>query len=404
MKKIDFSSAEKPGSYTEKRNCPLCKSKRSKSFLRFDNFQFLTDSPEYSKTVDIDIHMCDECETIFNNPVYTDIGFNNLFSEMAHSYGMTEGRTLEQIDYLNEIGVLDNTRSVLDLGCYRGEFLSHFPDNLEKDGIDIDLPSISLAKQQFPKANFFCQDLEKFNTGKKYDLIVMLHVLEHLKNPLEVLINILNSSHKDTYLLIEVPILENGFTNDVNGFFSAQHLTHFSRNSLKNFFKHAGWEIIRLDEQPSYNGTRVIAKPSLKKHMKYVPEITEDTGILYSYLRHWYNILQDVEEKLKRSSENNKFIIWGAGLHTEFLFNKTSFFRKNKELEFLFFDSDPAKIGRTYRGVQIVPPFTNMKKSYFDTPIVLSSYRGTESMKVECIKHGWDEDKIISFYDYYSLY
>ena len=77
------------------------------------------------------------------------------------------------------------------------------------------------AWQQFPKANFFCQDLEKFNTGKKYDLIVMLHVLEHLKNPLEVLINILNSAHKDTYLLIEVPILENGFTNDVNGFFSA---------------------------------------------------------------------------------------------------------------------------------------------------------------------------------------
>jgi len=347
--------------------------------------------------------MCDECETIFNNPVYTDIGFNNLFSEMAHSYGMTEGRTIEQIDYLNDIGVLKNTRSVLDLGCYRGEFLSHFPDNLEKDGIDIDLPSISHAKQQFPKTNFFCQDLEKFNTGKKYDLIVMLHVLEHLKNPLEVLINILNSSHKDTYLLIEVPILENGFTNDVNGFFSAQHLTHFSRTSLKNFFKHGGWEIIRLDEQPSYNGTRVIAKPSLKKK-KYVPEITGDTGVLYSYFRHWYNVLQDVEEKLKRSSENKKYIIWGAGLHTEFLFNKTSFFRKNKELEFLFFDSDPTKIGSTYRGVQIVAPFTQTKNVSFDTPIVLSSYRGTESMRRECIKQGWDEDKIISFYDYYSLY
>ena len=231
----------------------------------------------------------------------------------------------------------------------------------------------------------------------------MLHVLEHLKNPLEVLINILNSSHKDTYLLIEVPILENGFTNDVNGFFSAQHLTHFSRTSLKNFFKHGGWEIIRLDEQPSYNGTRVIAKPSLE-NKKYVPEITGDTGVLYSYFRHWYNVLQDVEEKLKRSSENKKYIIWGAGLHTEFLFNKTSFFRKNKELEFLFFDSDPTKIGSTYRGVQIVAPFTQTKNVSFDTPIVLSSYRGTESMRRECIKQGWDEDKIISFYDYYSLY
>ena len=191
MKNIDFSLEEKTESYTEVRNCPLCKSKYSKSVLRFDNFQFLTDSTEYSKTVDIDIHICDECETIFNNPVYTDIGFNNLFSEMAQSYGMSKGRSLEQVDYLKKIGVLKDTRSILDLGCYRGEFLSHFPDNLEKDGIDIDLQSIELAKQKFPKTNFFCQDLEKFNTGKKYDLIVMLHVLEHLKNPLEVIKNIL---------------------------------------------------------------------------------------------------------------------------------------------------------------------------------------------------------------------
>ena len=63
----------------------------------------------------------------------------------------------------------------------------------------------------------------------------MFHVLEHLKNPLETLINILKSAHQTTYLLIEVPILENGFTNDINGFFSAQHLTHFSRQSLKLF-------------------------------------------------------------------------------------------------------------------------------------------------------------------------
>ncbi len=403
MKKIDFSSEEKPGSYTEERNCPICKSRRSKSVLRFDNFKFLTDSSEYSKTIDIDIHMCDECEAIFNNPVYTDIGFNNLFSEMAHSYGMTEGRTLEQIDYLSEIGILENTKSVLDLGCYRGEFLSHFPDNLEKDGIDIDLPSISLAKQQFPKANFFCQDLEKFNTGKKYDLIVMLHVLEHLKNPLQVLINILNSAHKDTYLLIEVPILENGFTNDLNGFFSAQHLTHFSRASLKNLFKHGGWEIIRLDEQPSYNGTRVIAKPSLN-NVKFVPEIIGETRVLYSYLQHWFNVLQDIEEKLNRVDNYKNYIIWGAGLHTEFLFNKTSFFRKNRESKFLFFDSDPTKIGMTYRGVPIVAPFFEMKDTSLNIPIVLSSYRGTESMKEECINRGWNEDKIVSFYNHYKLY
>ena len=145
-----------------------------------------------------------------------------------------------------------------------------------------------------------------------------------------------------------MPILENGFTNDVNGFFSAQHLTHFSRASLKNFFKHGGWEIIRLDEQSSYNGTRVIAKPSTNNET-FVPKITGDTSILYRYLQHWFNVLRDIEEKLNGLDKNEKYIIWGAGLHTEFLFNKTSFFRRNKGSQFIFFDSDLKKIGKTYR-------------------------------------------------------
>ena len=65
MKKIDFP-AKKSLSYTELRNCPLCNSSQSKSILRFDSFQFLTDSHEHSKTVDIDIHICDQCTTFFN--------------------------------------------------------------------------------------------------------------------------------------------------------------------------------------------------------------------------------------------------------------------------------------------------------------------------------------------------
>ena len=403
MKKIDFSIKEKPEAYTELRNCPLCESDDSKSILRFDNFQFLTDCKEHSKIADIDIHICNQCETIYNNPVYTDVGFNNLFSEMAHSYGMTQGRPSEQIDYFNNIGVLENAKSVLDLGCYRGELLSHFPNHLEKDGVDIDQPSIEFARLNFPEANFYCQDLEKFNTGKKYDLIIMLHVLEHLKNPLEVIKNIHNAAHQNSYLIIEVPILENGFTNDVNGFFSAQHLTHFSRASLKNFFKKGGWEIIRLDEQTQYNGARVVATPT-KKTEQFLPKINGDTAMLYSYLQHWFKVLQAIEEKLNKFSYSDKYIVWGAGLHTEFLFNKTSFFRKNKSSEFLFFDSDPAKIGKTYRGVPIVAPFFDIENISINTPIIISSYRGTEAMKDECIKRGWNEDKVMIFYDYFRLY
>ena len=117
----------------------------------------MTDSHEHSKTVDIDIHICDQCTTLFNNPVYTDEGFKNL-CRMGHSYGMSEGRSNEQIDYLRNIE-FKQISSVLDLGCYRGELLSHFLVNWRKtESILIFLHKD--CQRAVSKINFFCQDLE----------------------------------------------------------------------------------------------------------------------------------------------------------------------------------------------------------------------------------------------------
>ena len=160
---------------------------------------------------------------------------------------------------------------------------------------------------------------------------------------------------------------------------------------------------MRIDEQEDYNGARVLATPN-KTPQVHKAKTNQDLGTLYSYFQHWYGVLQTIDKKLSSISEKEKYIIWGAGLHTEFLFNKTSFFRGNRQAKFLFFDSDPAKIGGTYRGIPIVAPFSTTEEISVDTPIVISSYRGSEVMKKQCIKHGWSENNIISFYDHYKLY
>jgi hypothetical protein len=402
--KLNLEIQKKSDSYTEFRSCPLCNKDLSQSVLTFNNFQFFTDSNSHPKVTDIDIHQCNNCGTLYNNPIYTDEGFLNLFSEAGQSYGMTEGRCDEQIEYLNKHNILQNSNSVLDLGCYEGKFLTYFPQSIKKAGIDIDLPSLKIAKKKLPDIDFYCQDLEKFNTGEKYDLIVMFHVLEHLKNPLDTLKNILNSSHKETRLIIEVPILENGFTNDINGFFSSQHLTHFSRDSLKLFFELSGWKILRFDEQKDYNGTRVVAQPNPEFSENNNPRFDVDKENLYKYFQHWYKTVESVEKSLLKISNNDKYIIWGAGLHTEFLFNKTSFFHNNRDAQFIFFDSDELKIGKKYKNIDIVKPFNINMDDWDDAPIIISSYGNTEEMKSLCIDQDIPEEKIITFYDKFYLY
>ena len=53
-----------------------------------------------------------------------------------------------------------------------------------------------------------------------------------------------------------------------------------------------------MDEQTQYNGARVVATPT-KKTEQFLPKINGDTAMLYSYLQHWFKVLQAIEEKLK---------------------------------------------------------------------------------------------------------
>ena len=136
------------------------------------------------------------------------------------------------------------------------------PDNILRMGVDIDQPAIDRARANHAdqKIQFFLGDFETFNfDAQPPDTITMFHVLEHLPRPVAVLKKLHSISSKSTKLVVEVPILENGQTNDINGFFSAQHLTHFSRQSLHNCLALSGWKIIDWLEQSDYNGCRVLA-------------------------------------------------------------------------------------------------------------------------------------------------
>ena len=90
----------------------------------------------------------------------------------------------------------------------------------------------------------------------------MYHVLEHLPRPVEVLKRLRVISSSNTKLVIEVPVLDNGNTNDIHGFFTTQHTTHFSRNSLQNCLLAAGWQIIEEFQTTDYNGFRVLCTPA----------------------------------------------------------------------------------------------------------------------------------------------
>lgn len=400
--KIEWSKIVETNNYNNSlmkyRACPICKNDNVKLLLSLEKFQFFSDAVT-SKQVDINQKQCKSCGAIYLNPCYSNEGFSILFEEAGMSYGSSEGRPFEQVEWLNNYKLLEDGYKVLDIGCGVGKFLASLPLNIRKVGIDIDNSSIVKAREHNDDIEFICSGFDDFTYDGNIDVITMYHVLEHLPNPLETLQNLYKLSNEKTKLVVEVPIIENGNTNDINGFFSVQHLTHFSRNSLKNILAQSGWNIIEWLEQKDYNGCRVLVEKSNVINETLFHSDQEYKNI-YNYLSFWYDSLEKIENIIAKIN-NKKCVIWGAGMHLEFIYQLTSLF--TKEIEFIIVDSDENKQNKKWRGINIYSPAI-LKTLNDDISLIISSYGGQPSIEKAALDIGIKQNYIIKLYDYLRIY
>jgi len=380
------------------RPCPICQTDDSSTILTLNNFQFFSDSEINVKQVNLQEQICNHCHAIFLNPCYSNKGFSILFEEAGQSYGATLQRPLEQYNWILQRVSLAST-TLLDIGCGSGNFLASLPENMTRIGVDIDKPSIDIANKKNPDISFICSAFENITYDGKIDVMTMFHVLEHLQNPLATLQSLHRLAHSKTKLIIEVPIIENSLINDINGFFSTQHLTHFSRNSFKNILAIAGWHVLEWQEQADYNGCRVLAgKGNAHGALSFD---YQQKHHLYNYLQNWYASIAKAEKKLQKV-DADYCVIWGGGIHLEFIYQISSLF--DKAIKFIIVDIDKTKQGKTWRGIEIhdpqIIPTLNQASAYY----VTSSYRNQDIIKAELLKYQVPESKIITLYSHINVY
>ena len=387
------------------RPCPVCGSIRSQTVFGFDGFQFYTDSASEPKRTDIRERLCRECFAVFLNPCYSQFGFQMLFAEAGMSYGShTADRPGEQIGWLQARKLLPEGTTILDVGCYDGAFLARMPAGVHCVGVDIDAAAIERGRRELKekRVEFVLGDFETFVYGGQVDLITMFHVLEHLPSPVRVLRKLRSVCHPESRLLVEVPVLENGITNDINGFLSVQHMTHFSRRSLKNCLALAGWDVAEWVEMPDYNGCRVLARPGAQ--VATVCGDANDMGHLQRYLAGWYQAVGSAGERLGAASAESSCVIWGGGAHTEFVYHVTPFFHSNPGRRYLIVDSDPLKQGRTWRGIPIADPSALREVDWSGNALIVSSYGSQATIVKAAGQLGVPSKRIITLYDGLRVY
>ena len=395
-----FAGNSSSDALTFSRPCPICESLKSKTILEFNDFQFFSDSAVKPKRVDIKQVICASCYAVYLNPCYSTYGFKILFAEAGQSYGATEGRPFEQIDWLNKRELLKAGSRLLDIGCYDGGFLSKLPAHVEKLGVDIDESAIERGRQQHD-IQFFLGDFETFEfLGESPSVITMFHVLEHLPRPVQVLKKLRTISKHSTHLVVEVPILENSETNDINGFISAQHMTHFSQASLRNCLGVSGWRIIEESPQDGYNGYRILARAAESSDYNLaIKGGDQDFLSLMNYLESWYQAVARVEKHLLELDVDKQLVIWGGGMHTEFLYHCTSLFGRLSRVQMCIVDSDLLKHGRSWRGLTIHSPDILDSIDWDSSILLISSYGGQQSIEKSALELSVPASALMSIYE-----
>ena len=204
---------------------------------------------------------CKNCEVTF-----TDVDVNSLF--YSHYYPenyydeFQGGRLiggilafLEKFSFQRKLRLILRHKPlgnrVLEIGCAQGKFLNDLTPTFKKFGVEINENGRRYIQEHYPEITVYQDDIESENFGDcstKYDIILMWHVLEHIKDPSAFLQRLSSLLNKNGVFIFEVPNRNSlGFRLTRKKWFhldTPRHLFHYNQRSLKQLLNQQGLKVI----------------------------------------------------------------------------------------------------------------------------------------------------------------
>lgn len=256
----------------------------------------------------------------------------NVSDQPLFLNGTYSTRSKILIEELTKLFNLPCKGKLLDIGAGKGAFLNefskYFPD-WELNSLEYDNKyNQYLAKiNKFKKNYINIDDIEK----NKFDLIVSIHTVEHLLDPIVYLKKIKQLLKNSGLLFFQVP----DCSNSPFDIAIADHVLHFSRHTFKELLTRAGLEsqiqVIITKEITAFCGLNIVKSE----------KINDDFDILQNI-----NYLHRVGSLIKHYPINYTVGIYGTTIAANWLSSQM------REIDF-YVDDDEAKVGKLFLGKRI---------------------------------------------------
>ena len=157
---------------------------------------------------------------------------------------------------VNQFSKKLKNKDILDFGCGWGGFLRNIKNYKSLSGVELRKECTSFIKNNIQKIDI-SDNINSFD--KKFDIITMFHVLEHIPYQTEIL-KVLKSKLKNKgKIIIEVPhaedflILQEELKEFKNFTFWSEHLILHTYKSLKSILLKSGFKNINIQYYQRFN-------------------------------------------------------------------------------------------------------------------------------------------------------
>ncbi len=351
------------------RTCPICLYDKSKLIYR----------QKFAAHFEHEIVSCVLCGFVYVNNTPSQKYYDEYYKNQSKYEGVRTHEMHDDFTYKEFANILKNfipkNSNILEVGCSTGKLLNFIKKkNYTKlIGIEPAPKCKKIAKKNYG-IEVITSTLDNFKGRKKYDLIIISAVMEHLTDIRSSVIKMYSLLNKNGMIYICVPDA-GGFYKNFNepygelstehiNFFTEQSLSQLMSNCIKIFFKSDNNAIVSLWKKNNIEESGV---------NRYIVESQKKMS----------NVLKTIDSLPKNT------IIWGVGALTQRLFKTT----KIKNKIFKFVDSNKNLIGKNFQDVEILSPD---KLIDYNNPILISSY-GFRDEIIESIKKRKIKNKIITF-------
>ncbi len=226
--------------------------------------------------------------------------YKNEYSEEELSFLLLKAKQIFTLLTQHGIDSQKNSNSFLDIGCGEGFLLKYFKQqNFQVFGLDISTNGISNHNPDLLPNLTICdayEGVKKFaSDGKRFTVINMSNVLEHVSNPKDLLVAAHSALEDNGIIIVRVPndfskvqkyFFDNGIVGEPSWVCYPDHISYFSKDSLVALCQSVGLnnvdlladsliEIYALNENTNYFKERTLGKSCYNANMKFENLITD---------------------------------------------------------------------------------------------------------------------------------